>query len=356
MVTAMERSVRPSVTIVVTPWQHFSQTKAALESIYAFTPPPFELVYVDGNAPAKVRRYLQEQARARGFTLVRSDHYLTTAEAQNLALPHITTEYVAFLENWVIVTSGWLDALLRCARETSAWVVEPLYCTGDPRSPTVYSMAPDLQIVEEDGKRRLHETAPLAGKPLVEVRGGLRRSRCGYAKSHCMLVRKDVLDRIQSFDESFTSFQGHRDFSLDVQAAGGSLFAEPDAVVVLSGVPPLALSDLGLYFLRWSDIWLQPSIRHFAKKWGIPEDDYMLQGGARFRDGERRRPFRLAAAVATRLFGARGRRLVDIMVDTGYKYLLEPTVVARLERDRLRARGTAAIAASMTTSSANADA
>lgn len=355
MVTTAERDSRASVTIVVTPWQHFSQTKAALESIYAFTPPPFELVYVDGNSPSKVRRYLQEQARLLGFTLVRSDRYLTTAEAQNLALPHVTTEYVAFVENWVIVTPGWLDALVRCARETGAWVVEPLYCTGDLRSPTVYSMAPDLQIVEENGKRRLHETAPLAGKPLVDVRAGLRRSRCGYAKSHCMLVRKDVLDRTNSFDETFTSFQGHRDFSLDVQAAGGSLFAEPDAVIVLSTVPPLAWSDLGLYFLRWSDIWLQPSIRRFAQKWGIPEDDHMLQGGARFRDGERRRPFRLAAAVATRLFGARGRRLVDIMVDAGYKYLLEPTVIARLERKRLRARGPAIAAPMTATSSANAD-
>jgi GT2 family glycosyltransferase len=357
MVKMDARAEAPAVTIVVTPWQHFSQTKASLESIYAFTPPPFELVYVDGNAPPKIRRYLEEQARSRGFTLVRSDRYLTTSEAQNLALRHVRTEYVAFLENWVLVTPGWLEALMRCARETQAWVVEPLYCTGDLRKPIVYSAAPELDIKEENGKRWLHETAPLAGKPLADVRSGLRRSPCGYAKSHCMLVRREVLDRLKAFDESFTSYQGHRDFSLDVKAAGGTLFAEPDSVVVLAGPPPLARSDLGLYLLRWSDAWLQPSIRRFAQKWRIPEDDHMLQGGARFRDTEQRKPFQLAQRAAGRLFGWRGRRLVDATIDAFYRRLIEPTVVARLERERRRSSGapTTTTAPFMTTSAVKAD-
>jgi GT2 family glycosyltransferase len=348
----------PSITIVIVPWQHFSQTKPSLESVYAFTAPPFELIYIDGNSPPKIRRYLQEQARARQFTLIRSDHYLTTAEAHNLALPHIKTEYVAFIENWVLVTPGWLDALVRCARETQAWVVEPLYCTGELRRPIVYSSAPALQIVEENGERRLHETAPLAGKPLADVRSGLKRKVCGYAKSHCLLVRKEVLDRLHAFDESFTSFQGHRDFSLDVQAAGGSLYAEPEAVVVLAAVPPLAWSDLGLYLLRWSDAWLQPSVRRFAQKWRISENDHMLQGGVRFRNGERRRLFQFVQRVAGVVGGWRGRRVADACIDAFFERLIEPTVVARLERNRLQARRvrTMAPARLSTTTSANIDA
>jgi len=349
-------SVAPSVTIVVVPWQHYSQTKPSLESIYAFTQPPFELIYVDGNAPPYVQRYLQEQARARGFTLIRRDRYLTTTEAQNLALPHIQTDYVAFVENWVLVTPGWLSSLMRCAEEEQAWVVEPLYCTGELRRPIVYSAAPELRIVEENGARHLHETAPLAGKLLADVRGGLKRTTCGYAKSHCMLVRKDVLDRLGAFDESFTSYQGHRDFSLDVHAAGGSLYAEPNAVVVLAGPPPFAWSDVPLFLLRWSDAWLQPSIRRFAQKWRIPEDDHMLQGGVRFRNSERRKMFQLVQRVAGRLLGWRGRRLVDACIDAFFERLLEPTIIARLERTRLRGRLVTAATSPLTmTSSVKAD-
>jgi GT2 family glycosyltransferase len=329
----------PNVTIVVTPWQHFSQTEPALESIYAFTQPPFELVYIDGNSPPHIQRYLREQARTRHFTLVRADRYLTTTEAQNLASPHIGTKYVVYIENWVLVTQGWLSSLIRCAEETHAWVVEPLYCTGDVKAPVVYSAAPELAIIEEHGKRRLHETAPLAGKPLADVRSGLTRGPCGYAKSQCMLTRKEVVDRLGAFDEDYTSYQAHRDFSLDVHAAGGLVYFEPDAVVVLVGPPPLAWSDIPMFLLRWSDAWLQPSIRHFARKWRLDENDYMLQGGVRFRNIERRKLFQPAQRAAQRLLGWRGRRVADKCIDALFERVLEPTVIARLERTRLRARG-----------------
>ena len=336
MVTTNFRSTQPDVTIVVTPWQHFSQTKASLESIYAFTPAPFALIYIDGNSPPHIQRYLQEEAHKRDFTLIRTDRYLTTSEAQNIALAHVRTRYVVCVENWVLVTPGWLGSLIRCAEETQAWVVEPLYCIGALASPTIYSAAPDLAIVEEHGVRRLHETAPLAGKPLVDMRQGLKRSRCGYAKSHCLLTRKDVLDRLGGFDEGFTSYQGHRDFSLDVVAAGGSMYFEPESVVVLRGPPPLAWSDLPLYLLRWSDAWLRPSIRHFADKWRISEDDYMLQGGVRFRNVERRKLLQPLQSVAQRMFGWRGRRIADRLIDAFFERVLEPTVIARLERTRMR--------------------
>lgn len=324
-----------SVTIIVSPWQHFSATKATLESIYAFTPPPFELVYVDGNSPPHVRRYLQEQARVRNFTLVRSDCYLTSSEAHNIGMSHARTKYVVFLDNCTLVTPGWLGALIQCAEEMQAWVVEPLYCTGDLRNPITYSAAPDLKIIEEKGERRLHETAPFAGKPLADVRGALKRSVCGYAKSYCMLTRKDVVERLGAFDQGFTSFQEHRDFCLDVAEAGGCLYFEPDAVVMIVSPPPFEWSDLPMFFLRWSDAWLRPSLRHFAKKWRLSENDHMLQGGARFRNIERRRLFHVLQGAAQHLFGGRGRRAADKLIDALFERVLEPTIIARLERKRL---------------------
>lgn len=324
-----------SVTIIVSPWQHFSATKATLESIYAFTQPPFELVYVDGNSPPHVRRYLQEQARKRNFTFIRCDRYLTSSEAHNIGMRHVRTKYVAFLDNCTLVTPGWLGALIRCAEETQAWVVGPLYCTGDLEEPITYSAGPDLKIIDEQGERRLYETAPFAGKPLADVRGGLKRGLCGYAKSYCMLTRKDVVDRLGAFDQAFTSFQEHRDFCLDVTQAGGSIYWEPDAVVVIVAPPPFAWSDLPLFLLRWSDVWLRPSISHFAKKWRLSENDYMLQGGVRFRNAERRRLLHIVQRAAQRTMGWRGRWIADRLIDALFERVLEPTIIARLERQRL---------------------
>ncbi len=338
--TAPDGAGSPNVTLVVKPWQHFSHTRQSLESIYAFTPEPFVLVYVDGNSPPHVSRYLQAQSQKRGFTLIRTDRYLTSSEAHNIALPHILTKYVALLDNAMLVTPGWLSSLMRCAEETGAWVVGPVYCTGDLRRMITYSAAPDLRIIEEHGHRRLFETAPGVGKPLADIRGTLKRAPCGYVKSHCMFTRKEVLDHLGPFDESFTSFQDHRDFCLAVQEAGGSLLFEPEAVAVVTGPPPFDPSDLPMFLLRWSDAWLQPSIRHFAEKWRLDVDDHALQGGARFRNAERRKLFRRLEGIAARLFGSKGLAFADRCIDLLFERVLEPTVVARLERGRLAADGT----------------
>jgi GT2 family glycosyltransferase len=47
------------VTLIVVPRERFSYTQKSLESIYANTPYPFDLVYVDGGSPKKTRDHLQ---------------------------------------------------------------------------------------------------------------------------------------------------------------------------------------------------------------------------------------------------------------------------------------------------------
>jgi len=322
------------VTIVVVPWQHYGETAGTLESIYAFTGAPVRLVYVDGNSPPDVQRYLQQQAQRRGFTLIRSDRYLTSSEARNLALAHVQTKYVAFLDNGAFVTQGWLEKLVRCAEETGAWVVEPLYCYGDAANPTIYSYAPELRIEERGGIRTLVETAPLFRTPLADARAALQRAPAGYAKFHCALIRSDVLARLHAFDEGYANYQDHRDFGLAVQHAGGTIYCEPDAVAMLIEAPRLRWSDAGLFLLRWSNAWLRPSIRHFSKVWRIDENDEGLQGGTRFRNVQRRALFSRVRRFARRLAGWRGVAAVDAVIDAVFDRVLEPAVVARLERRR----------------------
>lgn len=108
----------PQVTIVVVPRERFSCTRESLESIYEHTKFPFKLVYVDGNSPAKVRRYLEEQAQAKGFQLIRTDYYLSPNHARNIGLSHVDTKYAVFFDNDVVVSPGWLEALVQCAQET----------------------------------------------------------------------------------------------------------------------------------------------------------------------------------------------------------------------------------------------
>jgi GT2 family glycosyltransferase len=136
----------PLATIVAVPRERFGLTRRALEAIYANTAGAFELVYVDGGSPARIRRYIAAEARARGFTLVRTDRYLTPNEARNLGLRHVRTRYVVFIDNDVVPAPGWLDRLVVCAETTGAWIVGPLYFIGEPEREVIHMAAGDARI------------------------------------------------------------------------------------------------------------------------------------------------------------------------------------------------------------------
>src|SRR5512134_3333559 len=122
----------PDVTIVVVPRDHFSDTRESLESIYANTDLPFDLVYLDGRSPPRIARYLREQSTARGFRLIRTAHYLSPNSARNLGAQAVQTRYVVFIDNDVVVAPNWLGPLVECAEETGASITGPLSFESRP--------------------------------------------------------------------------------------------------------------------------------------------------------------------------------------------------------------------------------
>src|SRR6187455_2313563 len=103
--------MRPDVTIVLVPRERYGMTEESLRSFYENTAQPFEMVCVTGGAPPRVVSFLREQARDRGFRLIETEGDVSPNHARNLGLQTVKTRYVAFADNDLIVTPGWLDAL-----------------------------------------------------------------------------------------------------------------------------------------------------------------------------------------------------------------------------------------------------
>jgi GT2 family glycosyltransferase len=263
------------VTVVVVPRERFSETRRSLESIYDNTPLPVKLIYVDGGSPSSVRRYLAAQAERRSFHLIRSHRYLTPNQARNLALPHITTEYVVFVDNDVVVAPGWLDALVNCAEETGASIVGPMYYESEADTRKIHMAGGVARIEEHRGKRMLNESHRLAHG---HFDGTTRfvREQVDLVEFHCMLVRMEVFNQFGPLDEKLLSALEHVDLCLGVRAAGGSVYFEPRAEITHLLPGPFALSDYPFFMLRWSDAWNAASIEHFQHKWGLDADDATL--------------------------------------------------------------------------------
>jgi GT2 family glycosyltransferase len=273
-------------TVVVVPRERFSHTRPSLESIRAGTEIPHDLVYVDGGSPESVQAYLEERSRDWGFTRVRAERYLAPNEARNLALARARTPYVAFVDNDVEVQPGWLEALVSSAERTGAWIVGPFVVEGDPGAPTVHHAGGEAWIETRDGRRQFFEHHRCFGRPLSDARAELPAGATSLAEFHCMLVRTEVFSRLGPLDEALRTRE-HSDLCMSVVQAGGSIQFEPAACVRYVTAGPFDASDVPFYFTRWGEEWNLSSLRHFHRKWNLPEDDAYLESHRRWLRSQR---------------------------------------------------------------------
>ena len=266
------------VTIVVSPRERFSFTRESLESIYKHTQVPFELIYVDGNSPTGIKEYLQQKSQDKGFKLIRSEYYLSPNQGRNLAIPHVDTEYLVFVDNDVLVSQGWLNSLLECAEEESATIVCPLTCIGKNVGEKIHLAGGEARIIEKQNKkgqfkRKVHEVHYFVNRKVADVKEELHRKKCEFAEFHCMLVRTQIFEKIGLLDEGFLSTREHIDFCMTVNNAGGSIYCEPTSVVTYVTGLKWEIPELSFFLLRWSNAWEVASLSHFAEKWDLPTKD-----------------------------------------------------------------------------------
>lgn len=263
----------PKVTIIVSQRERFSQTERSLKSIYEHTNIPFKLVYIDGKSPRKVKRYLQKQSQIKKFKLIRKEYFIPINEGRNLALSNVDTEYVVFVDNDLIVAPGWLETLIKCAEETQAWLVGPLYCESEPLHQRIHMAGGEAHIREKNGKRYFHERHLMRGRKVVDMRSKLERQPIELVEMHCALMRTDRLKEIGGLDEGIKTAPSHIDLCLTIREKGGEIYFEPEAMVTYLIPSTLAMSDISLFNHRWSDNLNRESLEYFRTKWNLATDD-----------------------------------------------------------------------------------
>lgn len=269
------------VTIVVTPRERFGVAVESLESVIEFTPPGFELIYVDGGTPKPIASQLEAMCAENGFRYIRRPGFLSPNEARNIGQRAARGRMVVFLDNDVLVSSGWLEALVTCADETGADVVAPLTCQKLPAHSEIHQAGGEFTdrlegfFERTPDERRITDVHLHQGEKRDALQ--LERGPTQCCEFHCALVRKSVFTRWGDLDERLLATKEHIDFCMTVHSNGGSVVFEPASIVtyVFPGRQrPLRMSDWPYFILRWSPTWQADSLKHFQEKWDIGDTAY----------------------------------------------------------------------------------
>ncbi len=269
------------VTIIVTPRERFGVAVESLQSVIDHTARPYRLVYIDGAGPDHIGEDLRRLCEAQGFGYIRTEHYLSPNRARNMGVAQADTRYVVFIDNDVIVSPGWLDALVLCAEDTGAEVVAPLTCQKEPLHTEIHQAGGEFAddhrafLAAPPSDRRITDIHVYQGKKIGDV--SLARSETQCCEFHCALVRRDVFDRFGMLDEALLATKEHIDFCMTVWNGGGRVMLEPASVVTYlfpGRTRPLTRADWEYFALRWSPDWQARSLRHFRDKWSLHDDPY----------------------------------------------------------------------------------
>ena len=277
----------PLVTIAFVFRERISQTIDCLEHLIANTDYPHRLICVDSGSPQQIAEDMKRLSVKHGFTLVRSDEQLTPNEARNIALEMVETPYVLFIDNDVLVGKNWLEPLIKCAEETGAWLVGPLYLESFRNKTRIHMVGGEVRNRDEAGNPIFYERHHLQKKELEGLE--LSRTKTQLIEFHTVLMNMDAYRRLGPLDSNLLERSEHADLSLQVAGVGKEIYIEPASVITYVIPDRLNPIDRNYFSLRWCVAWNEASGIHLSKKYGIPINDSGLENSRKFCHTHRQR-------------------------------------------------------------------
>ena len=205
--------------------------------------------------------------------VVRSPRGADASRLRNLAARETDSPYLVFLEgNTEVITETWLEALLEFSQQAEIGAVGAKLLSKDGRirhAGTILGLGVDGIAGDS-----------LAGFPAdTSYHFGLATDvrNCSAVTGSCMMVRRDVYDRVGGFDEEVPSGFDDLDFCLRVRSQGFRIVWTPYAQLYQHGATLPGLADAeAVAFMksRWGtalleDPYYNPNLTRDREDFGI---------------------------------------------------------------------------------------
>jgi glycosyltransferase involved in cell wall biosynthesis len=237
----------PTVSVVVPTYNRARMLHRSVESVLAQTYEDFELIVVDDGSTDHTRNVANSYDDDR-LTYIRHGENQGASAARNTGIEHASGEYIAFLDS----DDEWLPRKLErqvaaLERRPPEWVA--VYCGVD--------IADDAGILTEfaraAGLCRLAETEGAEGG--AELVKDVLLDRLHTSAGSTLLVKANVVDAIDGFDDSFQRFQDP-EFLIRVLRQGKLAYVDETLVHRYdTGRPPASVIERSdrKYLAKFSD-------------------------------------------------------------------------------------------------------
>ncbi|WP_216913928.1 MULTISPECIES: glycosyltransferase [unclassified Synechococcus] len=263
--------VLPLVTVVVVFRERHSFASRSLRSLLEHRDYPFALHYHDSQSPPSVRREL-EAAEARGELTLFTAGNGTPNQLRNQALQAVTTKYVCFIDNDVLVTKGWIETLVATAERTGAGIVFPLYLMGELSEDRIHMAGGKNHLSERNGEIEYNEEHLFANASAARVAGSLQGGDSDFGEFHCMLLSMKMLQETGPLDEAYLQANEHIDIAMVARQANYRVIFEPKSVVsyvYANAQSPYWLCDIEPFRSRWSHEQAARDVAYLSSKWKL---------------------------------------------------------------------------------------
>lgn len=179
----------------------------------------YQLILIDDGSDPETEAIVRAAAERLGATRIRNDAPRGYTCAANQGLQHARTDARVLLNSDTIVTSGWLDGLLRCAQSR-----DNVACVGPLSNAASWQSIPHL--TGDDGRWKVNSVpAGLTIDQFAEVLASASPRlypSTPLVNGFCYLITRQAIDTVGFLDEAaFPRGYGEEDdYSLRCQSAG----------------------------------------------------------------------------------------------------------------------------------------
>lgn len=253
----------PKVSIIILNWNKLEYTKNCISSIEQNTSyPNYEIVLFDnGSTEAGTTEFLSTLIDKANYKIVSSPKNLGFAKGNNEAAKVADGKLLLFLNNDTIAHKNWLEEMVRTIQhypECGVVGSKLLYPDGTIQH---------IGVMFDHKENRCH---PFKRYPanIPEAMGTCKREAVTGA---CMLMRKDIFEKVGGFDERYICGSEDIDLCLKVRELGLKVVYCSDSV--LTHFEQVSLKAKGDHFKKKTT---RKNNRMFFKKWGNVLEDFRL--------------------------------------------------------------------------------